>query len=46
MIGIPNRYMHTPGEIVDLEDLEHAIVLCDSYKVWKEMKNGSLRGER
>jgi endoglucanase len=27
LIGIPNRYMHTPGEIVDLEDLEHAIKL-------------------
>jgi len=27
LIGIPNRYMHTPGEIVDLEDLEHAIEL-------------------
>lgn len=27
LIGIPNRYMHTPGEVVDLRDLEHAIEL-------------------
>ena len=27
LVSIPNRYMHTPGEIVDLEDLEHTVKL-------------------
>jgi len=27
LIGIPNRYMHTPSEIIDLEDLENAVRL-------------------
>jgi endoglucanase len=26
-IGIPNRYMHTPAEVVDLDDLEAAATL-------------------
>ncbi len=27
LIGIPDRYMHTPSEVVDLEDLDQAIAL-------------------
>jgi endoglucanase len=27
-LGIPNRYMHTPVEVVDLTDLEAAAELC------------------
>lgn len=27
LIGIPNRYMHTPSEIIDIEDVENAIQL-------------------
>lgn len=27
LVGIPNRYMHTPSEVVDLEDLDNTINL-------------------
>lgn len=27
LVSIPNRYMHSPNELVSLDDLEHAIIL-------------------
>lgn len=30
-IGIPNRYMHTPVEVVDLTDLEAAADLVAAF---------------
>lgn len=27
LLGIPNRYMHTPAEVIDLADLDHAVQL-------------------
>ncbi len=33
LIGIPNRYMHTPVEMVHLEDLEHAAQLLAEFCV-------------
>lgn len=31
IVGIPNRYMHTPAEIVSLADVEHAIELIREW---------------
>ena len=31
LIGIPNRYMHTPSEVVDLQDLDNAIELIAGF---------------
>jgi putative aminopeptidase FrvX len=31
MVSIPLRYMHTPAEIVDLEDIEHTAQLLAAY---------------
>lgn len=31
LIGIPNRYMHTPAEIVSLKDVENAIKLIKNW---------------
>ena len=31
LISIPNRYMHTPVEVVDLKDMEHASALLAAY---------------
>ena len=31
MASIPLRYMHTPAEIVDLEDIEHTAQLLAAY---------------
>lgn len=30
-IGIPNRYMHTPAELISLEDAEHAAMLIAEW---------------
>lgn len=32
-LGIPNRYMHTPAEVVDTEDLEDAAELLTTFAV-------------
>ncbi|MGQ9473334.1 MAG: M42 family metallopeptidase [Candidatus Caldatribacteriaceae bacterium] len=41
LIGIPNRYMHTPGEVIDLVDLDYAVQLLvcflesiDGHEEW------------
>ncbi|MGC8778951.1 MAG: M20/M25/M40 family metallo-hydrolase, partial [Candidatus Caldatribacteriaceae bacterium] len=41
LLGIPNRYMHTPAEVIDLADLENAIRLLvlflesiEGYEEW------------
>ncbi len=34
LIGIPDRYMHTPSEVVDLEDLDNAISLLTKAVEW------------
>ena len=31
LVSCPNRYMHSPNEIVDLEDLEHCARLISAY---------------
>jgi len=31
LVSIPNRYMHTPVEMIDLKDLENAAVLLAAY---------------
>ncbi len=31
LVGIPNRYMHTPAEMVDLEDLENIVKLLAGF---------------
>jgi len=31
LIGIPLRYMHTPSEVIDLEDLENVVKLMVSF---------------
>jgi endoglucanase len=31
LIGIPNRYMHSPVEVVCLEDLQHAADLLAEF---------------
>ncbi|MGK0456764.1 MAG: endoglucanase [Zhongshania aliphaticivorans] len=38
LISIPLRYMHTPSEMVDLEDIEHAVQLL--VAVAKSLKKG------
>jgi len=31
LVGIPLRYMHTPGEVVDLEDVEKCVRLLEAF---------------
>ncbi len=31
IVGIPNRYMHSPSEMIDLGDVEHAVALIARY---------------
>ncbi len=31
VVSIPNRYMHSPNEMIDLEDLEHVIALIAAF---------------
>ena len=31
VISIPLRYMHTPSEMVDLQDIEHAVQLLQAF---------------
>ncbi|HKB04454.1 MAG TPA: M42 family peptidase, partial [Gemmataceae bacterium] len=31
LIGIPNRYMHSPVEVVHLDDLDHAAKLLAEF---------------
>jgi endoglucanase len=31
LISIPNRYMHSPNELVSLADVEHAIALIAAF---------------
>jgi endoglucanase len=31
LISVPLRYMHTPCEVLSLEDLEHACRLCAAF---------------
>jgi putative aminopeptidase FrvX len=31
VVSIPNRYMHSPNEMIDLEDLEHVIRLITAF---------------
>ncbi len=31
VISVPNRYMHSPSEMVDLADVEHAVRLIALY---------------
>jgi endoglucanase len=31
LVGIPLRYMHTPSEVVDLEDIEQAVRLLEAF---------------
>jgi len=31
LVGIPLRYMHTPGEVVDLEDIEKCVRLLEAF---------------
>jgi endoglucanase len=41
VISIPLRYMHTPSEIVDLEDIENTVRLLVAYaKSLKAGENG------
>ena len=38
LLSIPLRYMHTPSEMVDLEDIEHTVQLLVAFS--KSLKNG------
>ncbi len=40
VVGIPNRYMHTPVEVISQIDLENAVKLlkCFILKVKKDMR--------
>jgi len=31
VIGIPNRYMHSPNEVVSLKDLDAAVKLLSAF---------------
>jgi putative aminopeptidase FrvX len=31
VVSIPNRYMHSPNELIDIEDLEHVIALIAAF---------------
>ena len=31
LLGIPNRYMHTPSEVIDCDDLDAAIQLLAGF---------------
>ncbi len=31
LVSVPNRYMHSPNELVSLKDLDHAIDLLSEY---------------
>ena len=31
LVSIPNRYMHSPNEMIDLDDLEQVIRLITAY---------------
>jgi len=31
LVGIPLRYMHTPGEVADLNDIESCVKLLESF---------------
>jgi len=31
LVGVPNRYMHTPVEVISLEDLENVSKLLASF---------------
>ena len=39
LISIPQRYMHTPVEVVDLEDLENTARLLALYLTKEEQEN-------
>jgi putative aminopeptidase FrvX len=36
LISIPNRYMHTPSEVVDMGDVENAVLLLERFLVGLE----------
>ena len=38
LIGIPLRYMHTPSEVIDLNDLEAVVCLMVAFA--KSLKRG------
>ena len=40
LVSIPLRYMHTPSELVDLEDVERCVLLLTEFAL------GLKRGER
>ena len=38
LVGIPLRYMHTPSEVIDLEDLENVVRLLVAFA--RSLKKG------
>ena len=42
LVGIPLRYMHTPSEVIDLEDLEAVVQLLVAFAVLQRKQQNSF----
>ena len=46
LVSIPLRYMHTPSEVVDLEDVENCVKLLVAFALSLEKGDTGERGQQ